>query len=875
LPTSSPSLPTTSPSSSPILPSRSSPPLPSPSLPLTRTTSNTSDRSQVQDYALPLQFTPGFTPPSQDRPNPTPRRQSNLPSFVPALSFSPDDRGPYPPHLRTSASSTSPAGVRDSYYAGMTLVGAGLEGSYQSQSTNPPPSSQQQNKGKGRAVWENDEGQGQGFDAAIPEDAVQERVARIPSGGGPTTPVTGEFRDSMVGVGRNSLLRSTGPGAMGSPASQNQLLGPAPGTTNGNGGPSQPTPPHLVQQPEVCVECMMRDRDMIDVDVTGEGVWERESDQDFEEAMRWDEESSAERGSEESAGGRLRSRDGPPTTGAGGSRDSHSGKMSVNGAPPRKRLGRGQPLTTPSLKLWTSMNPPASAHRWRTLQGFLATQIHLLELERHAREATLTDRERSRPSLDSRPPPPNLLSQSGRSKSATVLPNGLVVESINVDRDEKVGRARAKSRSRALDESTSRASSYSIPLSSKAALTPDDSVRRYASGDQPWLAGQARRFSSPALKDDPSARPSSPSGSTTRGFGFGKFGRSSTDLRSIHSPRSISPGRASLGFDENRRGSVWSKFRQSASQSVLSFAPSGSMLDMHLGMSMDKHAANDPYPSHYPSSMSDPAVARHADAEQRRVLAQSTRSMRATEKKPKKKGIKGFFSKLISSDGKSRHGISASEPSTPTGPLGLEDDDSQYLAPPPPLSALANEPQYHNRSLSNSSVDSIGRPFTPTSRGGPPAHPYQMPSADYGKPGPPADRGSIMTNGSFSSVRSKPPSMTSPNPGRNGSQRPSMDYLVPDPSPPSNMSFLPRSSTPDQFDLEREEEVLYASVRREKSLPSLPSEATEYIDPSATFPFPLQHQSNLPYSSLRDARSAYSIRTPSIAPSQSRGASGG
>jgi hypothetical protein len=39
----------------------------------------------------------------------------------------------------------------------------------------------------------------------------------------------------------------------------------------------------LQQQEEVCLECMMRDRDLADVDVQGEGVWERESDLAWED----------------------------------------------------------------------------------------------------------------------------------------------------------------------------------------------------------------------------------------------------------------------------------------------------------------------------------------------------------------------------------------------------------------------------------------------------------------------------------------------------------------------------------------------------------------------------------------------------------------
>lgn len=50
--------------------------------------------------------------------------------------------------------------------------------------------------------------------------------------------------------------------------------------------PQSPAPALKPQPPaEVCVECMMRDRDMADVDVVGPGVWARKSDADFEEAM--------------------------------------------------------------------------------------------------------------------------------------------------------------------------------------------------------------------------------------------------------------------------------------------------------------------------------------------------------------------------------------------------------------------------------------------------------------------------------------------------------------------------------------------------------------------------------------------------------------
>ena len=58
-----------------------------------------------------------------------------------------------------------------------------------------------------------------------------------------------------------------------------------------------PNSPALVPGPprEVCVECMMRDEDMADVDVTGPGVWDRESDVHYRELCLREEEEEYER----------------------------------------------------------------------------------------------------------------------------------------------------------------------------------------------------------------------------------------------------------------------------------------------------------------------------------------------------------------------------------------------------------------------------------------------------------------------------------------------------------------------------------------------------------------------------------------------------
>jgi hypothetical protein len=52
--------------------------------------------------------------------------------------------------------------------------------------------------------------------------------------------------------------------------------------------PSARAPPPKMQE-EVCLECMMRDRDLADIEVNGPGCWSRSSDADWDE-LRWREE---------------------------------------------------------------------------------------------------------------------------------------------------------------------------------------------------------------------------------------------------------------------------------------------------------------------------------------------------------------------------------------------------------------------------------------------------------------------------------------------------------------------------------------------------------------------------------------------------------
>lgn len=471
---------------------------------------------------------------------------------------------------------------------------------------------------------------------------------------------------------------------------------------------------------------------------------------------------------------------------------------------------------------------------------------------------------------------------ASRSRSTTaLLSDGQAIETINVDK-----RSKGKTSGRANEDRRESGASSFGPSPTNQRDSPAQSVKEYAHGDQPWLSSQGRRFSSPALKGFPLKSPSSAS---IRTFSFGKFTKSSTDLRSMRSP---SPGRASLGVDD-RRGSLWSKFRSNASQSVLSFAPSGSMMDMHLGLSMDKHMAYTPYDT-YPSA-SDPAFQRSNEAADRYRSRDSEQEIT----KRKKKGIKGFFSKLISSsDTKKQPFRSNAYPESPGISNRLDEDD---LPPPPPIPALINEPRYHQRSLSNSSIDSYRqRSRSPTSlkhpraasaplMNHPPlgASPPQW-SPDYLPQSGSADRTSVYTMGSFGSTLFKQSSPAA----RNDALRSSVDY--PDPNSPLTpqmntnnygASSYPRSYSPEYInELNRSTGSTGASLRKEKSLPSIPP-VDPYLNRGPGPPLPTAY-ATYPYSSAnrndfqymhgngaipRDNRSVYEARTPSLtAPNSAR-----
>ena len=104
------------------------------------------------------------------------------------------------------------------------------------------------------------------------------------------------------------------------------------------------TAQRVVPPEEVCIECMMRDRDMAEVDVTSPGVWERESDVWYEELVRREVE-EARRGT----------------------------MASANSNKPRSK---GDPLTEANLNVWLTMVRPFWKIEFAVLASFFLPSLY-------------------------------------------------------------------------------------------------------------------------------------------------------------------------------------------------------------------------------------------------------------------------------------------------------------------------------------------------------------------------------------------------------------------------------------------------------------------------------------------------------------------
>ena len=129
--------------------------------------------------------------------------------------------------------------------------------------------------------------------------------SRVNPSAGRGSPIPSLGRLSPIQNGQNVTPFQDGPSII--PLSASPTYVP-PVASNHRAYPQQPTyvnqgntgnavhpvyTPIVSQQEEVCVECAMRDKDMVDVDVTSAGVWERASDVVFEELRKREMEEAA------------------------------------------------------------------------------------------------------------------------------------------------------------------------------------------------------------------------------------------------------------------------------------------------------------------------------------------------------------------------------------------------------------------------------------------------------------------------------------------------------------------------------------------------------------------------------------------------------
>ncbi|TRM69813.1 hypothetical protein BD626DRAFT_422247 [Schizophyllum amplum] len=410
-------------------------------------------------------------------------------------------------------------------------------------------------------------------------------------------------------------------------------------------GPSAPLAvPQQDNGGEVCLECAMRDQDMADVDVTSPGVWERASDAAIEELKQREAE-------EEAAG-------------------------IVNDDPNRPRT-RGGLLTEQNLKVWLTMNPKEPQARQQTLSKYVKAQRSLLEAEALAHAQAMQEAKRldSRardtysqlrrsaydigvspaPSGDTngvRIKPPRSPSQppfghtKSQSRDLTLLENGMIVEHVDVRKEEREARDRRKR-----DERRARKSSRGSVIDMNSIISAGDTGLRPSSH---YSAGSPRPMSLFTAHE----RPDIPRALSQASF---------SDVQSMGTP---SPRRSR--FMGLRPG--WM-----SSDSLAPSGLSGSMMDMHVALQREQQQ-NAYQQQHGAVDLNTPRRSQIWPPPD--IELPETESQFSTVKKKKK----GFARVWQFVKGGSKHeGESSRRPSrTYSRP------EDEPLAPPPPLSYLVD-----------------------------------------------------------------------------------------------------------------------------------------------------------------------------------------
>lgn len=423
------------------------------------------------------------------------------------------------------------------------------------------------------------------------------------------------------------------------------------------------------QKEEICLECAMRDQDMADVDVTGLGVWDRESDVFYTDLVQMEERAKTA---------------GTPLP-----------------ADPNRPNATGDILSETNLKVHLSMNPREPASRHKNLETYVKAQRLLLEAETlaHAKamqeSMQLDNRMRDaysqlrrstydaggqtspedtgivkiRTSRAFTPQTSSLFTIHNPGREVTLLENGMIMEHVNVKQEEKEERERRR-REEKLERSRVRKSSRNSAAdlhSLYSTLSPDSANILLA-------MKPSTRYSQSSLRPGSVISASGDRSSLLpRAYSTTSF----SDLQSITS--TMSPNRRTRFFGLKNLSAGW-RSRDSLAASGIS----GSMMDMHVALQQEQND-NFNYPYPYPSAdiAGDAPTPRIGES-----LPQSDGIRVNEDEHPldtatrKKTGLAKIWDLVT--------GSSKSFSKHPKGsPLSLVKTEDDYpLAPPPPLSYL-------------------------------------------------------------------------------------------------------------------------------------------------------------------------------------------
>ncbi|KAI9463562.1 hypothetical protein BJY52DRAFT_1115298 [Lactarius psammicola] len=474
----------------------------------------------------------------------------------------------------------------------------------------------------------------------------------------------------------------------------------------------KPINPVFTTQPlpaeEVCVECAMRDQDMADVDVTSPRVWARESDVHYEDLLRRELEEEA------------------------------------MGIPPQelqRPRARGGRLTEANLKLWLTLNPKGPASKNEALERYVKTQQTLVEAEAlaHARalqeSRQLEDRMRDaysqlrrsayelgvttssddrgvriKTTRSSMLPLPT--QTTGHGREVTVLENGMIVEHVDVrkeEREERQHRRREEKRARARKSSRGSAIDVASMYSTMSPLPHTDS-------GVPLIPSRSSTSRPMSVLTAPMDTRGLQSNASVEALSMISAGTSPNRRTRFFGARNLSPG-----------------LRSSDSLAPSGF--SGSMVDMHIAL---QHGGERVL--HSPADTADryQTINRWRDSS---ALAPQRGFEQIPEDKPKKKKGLAKIWRLVT--GSSRNDVDNTLTNVShVRSLDRAHDDDYPLAPPPPLSYLVSRGTGDNggsalRHVSTPSLPSSASPNYPLSSAGmsPPTAPSSLlPSPTSSRP---------------------------------------------------------------------------------------------------------------------------------------------